>query len=396
MTAEPHIPARARAGVFPRPMLMAVVLALCTTLLLTELMPRYEPGLLRMEHTLADVRTSMLSERLATQHPSVAVVGITDQTLNDFKTRLPIDRHLLARLIDAIDAAEAKAIGLDVLFYRTTPADNEDMLIDAIRRARAKVVLAGADERLGLTQPQIARQSAFLADTGRSAGYVNLATERDWVVRFKAQPARGLQFPKSFAGLLAEAGGGPASSTHRRIAWLREPLDGSDTFLTIPAEALLGPAGDPLVARARDGLKGKLVIIGGLLPDVDQHLTPLTSITHEPMAGALIHAHILAELIDGRSVDQLEVGSIGLRLGLAFLAGFGFLIGWRYRLKRKGILLGSLATIVILVVDTIVFWQLRIILPIVLALSAWFIGEFCGHWLGKWLGHRPRSMWFQQ
>jgi CHASE2 domain-containing sensor protein len=138
------------------------------------------------------------------------------------------------------------------------------------------------------------------------------------------------------------------------------------------------------------------VIIGGLLPDVDQHLTPLTSITHEPMAGALIHAHILAELIDGRSVDQLEVGSIGLRLGLTFLAGFGFLIGWRYRLKRKGILLGSLATIVILVVDTIVFWQLRIILPIVLALSAWFIGEFCGHWLGKWLGHRPRTMWFQQ
>jgi CHASE2 domain-containing sensor protein len=102
-------------------------------------------------------------------------------------------------------------------------------------------------------------------------------------------------------------------------------------------------------------------------------------------------------MVDHRSVNQLEVDSLTLRLGLAFLAGFGFLIGWRYRLQRKGILLSSLATIVILALDTLVFWQARIILPIVLALLAWFIGEFSGHWLGKWLGHRPRrAVWFQR
>ena len=55
----------------------------------------------------------------------------------------------------------------------------------------------------------------------------------------------------------------------------------------------------------------------------------------------------------------------------------------------------ALATVVILAVDTIVFWQWRIILPIVLALLAWFMGEFAGHNLGRWLGHRPeRSVWF--
>jgi len=61
-----------------------------------------------------------------------------------------------------------------------------------------------------------------------------------------------------------------------------------------------------------------------------------------------------------------------------------------------GILLGSLATVVILTVDTIVFWQFRIILPIVLALLAWFIGEFVGHYAGRWLGPRApsASMWF--
>ena len=149
-----------------------------------------------------------------------------------------------------------------------------------------------------------------------------------------------------------------------------------------------------MVQAAREQLKDKIVVVGGLLPDVDQHLTPLTSRSNETMSGTLIHAQMVAELVDGRSVGQLEVDSLPARLGLAFLAAFGFLIGWRYRLRRKGILLSSLATIVILVLDGVVFWQARIILPIVLALLSWFIGEFSGHWLGKWLGHRPvRSKW---
>ena len=392
MTAEPNV--HTRAGLFPRPVLLAVLLALVTTLLLSDLMPQYAPGLLRIEHAMGDVRTALLSDRLASQHPRVAIIGITDQTLNDYKARLPIDRQLLAKLVTAIDDAGAAAIGIDILFYRTAAADNEDMLIDAIRKARAKIVLAAADERLGLTRAQSDRQLAFFAMTGRPAGFVNLATERDWVVRFKAQPAPGSRFPKSFAALLAEADGVTPATTHRRIAWLREPIDGSDTFLTIPAETLLLPAGDPLVQAAREQLKDKIIIVGGLLPDVDQHLTPLTSRSNEMMSGTAIHAQMVAELVDGRSVGQLEVDSLPTRLGLAFLAAFGFLIGWRYRLKRKGILLSSLATIVILALDSVVFSQARIVLPIVLALLSWFIGEFSGHWLGKWLGHRPvRSTW---
>jgi adenylate cyclase len=395
MTAEPQHHARGRAALFPRPLLIAVVVALLATLLLADLMPRYAPGLLRLEHGMADVRTALLSDQLPTQHPRVAVVGISDQTLNDYKARLPIDRLLLAKLVDALNAAGVAAIGIDMLFYRTAAADNEDVLIDAIRRSRARVVLAVADERLQLTPVQSERQSAFIAAAGCAAGFANLATERDWVVRFKAQAAPGSRFAKSFAELLAEAAGVTPDMSHRRIAWLRQPADGSDTFLTIPAETLLLAAGDPMLAAARASLKDKVVILGGVLPDVDQHLTPLTSRGGETMPGALIHAQILAELVDGRSVTQLEVGSPLLRLGLAFLTGFGFLIGWRYRLRRKGILLSSLATIVILVLDTLTFWQVRIIMPIVLALLAWFIGEFTGHWLGKWLGPRPANKaWF--
>jgi CHASE2 domain-containing sensor protein len=113
------------------------------------------------------------------------------------------------------------------------------------------------------------------------------------------------------------------------------------------------------------------------------------------MSGAVVHAHIAAALLDGRNVYQLEANSLQLRLGLAVLAAIGFLIGWRYRLKRQGILLSSLATVVIIAIDTLAFWQSRIILPIVLALLAWFMGEFTGHWMGRWLGYRPeRTRWF--
>lgn len=395
MAADRRSRAEVDGAVFPRPVLLAAIVAVLASFVLVDLVPRYAPGLLRFEYAMGDFRTSLLSDQLPSQHPHVAVIGITDDTLNDYKMRLPIDRALLARVVDAIDAAGAKVIGLDLLFYRTAPADNEEMLIDALKRARAKVVLAAADERLGLTPPQMAKQAEFFAKVGRPAGYANLATERDWFVRFKALPAPGTRFPKSFARQLVESGGYAPADDTRRIAWLREPVDGSDTFRTVPAEALLGPAEDPAVKAARAGLEDKIVIVGGLFPDLDQHLTPLSMQMRQKMAGAVIHAHIAAELIDGRNIYQLEVNSMALRLGLAALTAFGFVIGWTYRLKRQGILLSSLATIVIVAIDTFAFWHSRIILPIVLALLAWFIGEFGGHWLGRWLGRRPdRTRWF--
>ena len=74
------------------------------------------------------------------------------------------------------------------------------------------------------------------------------------------------------------------------------------------------------------------------------------------------------------------------RLALLVVAGLAFLIGWRFRFTSQGLLLGSLATVAIIALDTFVFWRWRIILPIVLALLAWFLGEFTGRYIGRWLG----------
>ena len=45
----------------------------------------------------------------------------------------------------------------------------------------------------------------------------------------------------------------------------------------------------------RAGLKDKIVIIGGVFPDIDRHLTPLTASASELQPGALIHAQIAAQ-----------------------------------------------------------------------------------------------------
>jgi adenylate cyclase len=378
---------RRRHALFPQPLLLSAVFALLATLLLAEVLPRFAPGLLRFDHAMGDFRIAYLSDRLPSQHPQVAIVRVNDETLKDLKVRQPIDRALLARIVDAIDAAGAKAIGVDFLFTQVTPPDNEEALIDALKRANAKVVLAAADDRVGLSKAQADRQAQFIAATGRPAGYVNLATERDWMVRFKARPSRGTSYPKSFASVLAESAGVPGSESGR-VPWLLDPLDGSDAFLTVPAELLLKGPDDQGARLARAGLKDKLVIIGSWFPDIDRHLTPFSVMAGELQPGALLHANMLAGVLDRRHVVQLETNSLIVRLELIVIAALAFLVGWRTRTKPQGLLLGSAATVAIIAVDTFVFWYWRIILPFVLALMAWFLGEFAGHYLGKWLGPR--------
>ena len=382
------------AGIIRRvlPLFLSALFALGSTLALAELVPTYAPGLLRFEHSLGDARTAYLADRLPSQHPRVAIVGITDETVQDLSARLPIDTDLLTRLVQAIDAAGAGVIGLDLLFTRFASTPAEERFVRVLRDARARVVLAAVDERVGLSATQAARHKAFLAAVGRPSGFVNLATERDWVIRFKALPALDGAYPKSFARALAEEGGATRFSTSPRIAWLGPPADGTDAFLTIPGEVLLGPAASPLARATLAGLKDKIVIVGGMFPDIDRHVTPLSSRTNERTPGALIHAHITAEYVDGRSVGEPDARLLAIRIVLALLAGAGFLAGWRFRHTHKGLLAGSVATSLIIVVDIFVFWQFRIILPLVLALMAWFLGEFSGHYLGSWLGERKAKV----
>jgi len=109
-----------------------------------------------------DWRTALFSRTEPQTRKDIALVLIGDRSLARYPYQLPMDRGLLAQIVRTLDAAGAKAIGLDIIFDRAT--DKDDILIDAIRGSKAPVVLGAIDSRLtGIEPENLAFQRAFLS-----------------------------------------------------------------------------------------------------------------------------------------------------------------------------------------------------------------------------------------
>lgn len=337
------------------------------------------PVLLRVEHQTSDWRTALLSDRQTDLHPDVAVVLISEDTLADYPYFLPVDRGLLAKIVRALDAAGVRAMGLDFYFTKRTESQKDEALIAALHEAKAKIVLGAIDERGKLTLAEREFQRRMLEAAGRPAGFLNLSIERDTAVRYRAQSARNSKMPQSFAALLAEAAGAPREMAQQRIAWLLPPPGQAQPFLTIDVDALFPgtKAHEEAVARGDiEKLKNKVVLVGGDLFTFDRHVTPLVALGGEKMLGVFIHAHILAQLIDGRAFYELPTDLV--RLILIAVALLAVMLGWLFGARHFYLVGWSTATAVLIAADAVVFSQFRIILPFTLLLVAWVLGAVAG------------------
>lgn len=342
------------------------------------------PGLLRLEASSADFRTTLLSDRIAEPHPDIAIVAISDETLAPFAVKSPIDRDLLGKLVQAIDAAQPRAIGLDVFFVRRTEEEKDRTLQAALRNAKAPVVLAALDERVRITPEQRIYHDAFIAATGRRAGYIQLQFDRDGVIRSIAAPASDKRYPDSFPLLLARAVLADAMPQEGRIAWLQQVgkagwfprivnWNGKTPFTMIKAEDVLDPRRADLAPR----LKGRIVLIGADFAYVDRHRTPLTIWNGEEAAGISVHAQVIAQLIDRRSIAELSPNRARL---VAFALGvIGALLGWRYFRRRFDFLGWSIAAGGLTAIDAFVFSNFRVIVPFMMFMLAWFSAVMAGH-----------------
>ena len=341
--------------------------------------PNFWPALTKLDHWTADWRTAYLSPRPATQNARVAIVAIGDETLRNYASS-PIDRGLLASIVTAVDQAGAQVIGLDILFLKQTEAAKDEQLIQAIRNAKATVVLGALDERGDLLPFQREFQGAFLAKAGQRTGYLNLRQENDDVVRYTASPnpAGGL-YPKSFARLLAEAGGAnSADDAGKPITWLLPPIDGKPEFLSIAAEKLL----DPKAAAETAALKGRVVLIGGVFPFRDRHRVPLSVRTHEDMPGVAIHATVVTGLLD-RRFNIVEISPLAVRVLLALLVSSSLAMGLALWRSTVVAFLGhGFAVALLLAIDAFCFTQLRLLLPFTLGVTAWVAGLSVGRLIG--------------
>jgi class 3 adenylate cyclase/CHASE2 domain-containing sensor protein len=285
------------------------------------LAPRWLPHLGAIESQIADLRAAALSAP-APQHPAVVVVAITEDTLAQLPYRSPVDRRFLARLLRTLDQARARAIGLDILFDQPTEAEKDDELRVVLGSLRAPVVVAYAGQGDRLTQRQTAYLGRYLSGIGK--GYATLVTDPiDGVVR-RLYPGRADDGAGGYvAGLAAALGaavGAPAPREAVPLAYRASPAAGTSPFRSFPAHAV------GLLPKA--WFAGKIVLVGADLPHSDRFPTPFAAAGGygETMPGVVVHAHALAQLLDGRRAPGLGLGgetafvAVVAVLGLALAA----------------------------------------------------------------------------
>ena len=370
------------------PSIPKLSLVVCLVCLLSASALLYAPlraEFLKIEPWTADWRTMVLSERTPRPHATVAVVIINKDSLTGYPYHSPTPRNLLTSVVKAVEAAEPAAIGLDIYFVRPTEPDNDQAFLRAVQERRSKIVLAAVNEsalQFGDSERQF--QKRFLADAGAPVGFLNLRRDRDEVVRYTSPPVAGSEYPESFALQVAKATLGPTaeqpfSPPTSRIAWLLRKDYTPDPFAVVLAHDLLPSAGQAKVAAARAQLRGKAVLIGNDRPYVDRHRTPFSVRAGDEMLGLLIHAHVTAQLLDGRSYSEL--GATAARVLVVTLAFIGFVLGWIFWQQRLDLTGRSVATVALVAIDALVYSEFRIILPFTLALTAWLIGVAGGHHL---------------
>jgi adenylate cyclase len=334
------------------------------------------------EHWSADLRTAHLSKQLATQHPRIALVYVTDETLERVPYAAPTDRQLLADLIRSIDAAGPKAIGLDFVLDRPTEPAKDDALLTAIRGAHAPIVLGAIDGGAPTTRAD-RFEDDFFGKAKRPVGHFFFGDHHqvlvisDNVVRTTASPTFRPEGRKSFAEVLADAASvHPTPPGSDYIAWLQPPKDGSETFLTLSADTILDNGTAAAKLPLADLLKDKIVLIGGNFFDRDQHLTPFSVVTEHRYPGVFIHAQILAQLLDGRSLGVLSEFWQFVLIALAACLGF-----WSGRRVGEQFLFVELASVAALILlGILAFSYLDLIFPYTGVLLAWLASASGGHY----------------
>jgi adenylate cyclase len=369
----------------------AVIVGACLAALAALL---YRPALevlLKTEHWTADWRTAFLSDRIAGLHSDIVVVVFNSDTLVGRPSALTVPRDLHGQVIQAIDAAGARAIGLDFYFVHPTQPEADRKFLEVLRTTKAPLVVGAANESADQFKDfQLAYQRTFTADSGRAVGYNNLRQDRDDVVRFTSTPIPNTAYPESLDARLVQVSGieprmRATSAPSRRIAWLWGGRQNPQPFLTIPAQDLLAASSDHKKIESLAQIAGKVVLTGIDLPYIDRFRTPLSIQTGTPMLGVMIHAQILAQIIDGRGLHDLS--HTGDLLILVVVALVGLVLGWHFWQRRANFLSLGAATAVLVGIDVATFSLFRTVLPLTLALYAWFVAVTAGHHLRKlWQG----------
>ncbi len=263
-----------------------------------------------------DSRTALLRSFLPlTVNNDVRLVGIDDQTLNEWDEPLVLWHNRLAALFDAIAIAKPKLVVLDLAlpsksFDKFLPNADKNLTRSlASLRGAAPVILGITADREGNF---ISPMPDYLAAAGlQSNGYVLWKSDADGVVRkFTEQlGAHGENVPTLTGGALRAIGLVPVEGF---VDYTR-----GDAFGYVPMQKITS-----LNAKDRTGwideLSGKIIIVGSALAfddSVPQAANLAAWQTPSEPAGMILHAQAIRSHLAGTMITQLP-------RGLAFLIAF--------------------------------------------------------------------------
>lgn len=303
---------------FVRRLALREWLMLFISLLVLALAVGWQNGLGRLDQSLYDFFVSIDSKPV---REDIIIVAIDDYSLSQLG-RWPWSRTMHADLINKLNKAKPRAIGLDVILSETEPpqADGsrpgDKKLTAALmqsKRAVLPVVMttAGRGLTIGLPIPEF-------ADAAHALGHINLEHDTDGVVRsvFLYEGQNGKVWPH-FAAALLETGENIQYSgattppvktftpslidTVQRGDQIYIPFDGSiGHFQSVPYVSVLrGEVADEFFTD-------KYVLVGATaLGMADSYPTPVSG-NSGAMPGIEINAHVLASLLDG---DNIRIAS---------------------------------------------------------------------------------------
>ena len=261
------------------------------------------------ERALYDSRAAMMAEHVA-QDPRIVMITYTDETVFNTGLRSPLDRSLLTAALANIDAMGAKAIGIDILY--DAPRPDDDALKAQLRAMRTPTWLAYLSQSENPTTIQFQQQEfldAFLADVTTAntrATSVRFRTDADGVIRNWPDRPKGL--PTLMANALAPVD--KAHADYQGNIRFRLPVAANENeeegvFANIPIDVFAVPMDDETRAGFAELVRGRYVLIGADIVDNDLFSTPLSRLPdlqtgeREQMIGLEVHAHMLAQQLDG-------------------------------------------------------------------------------------------------
>lgn len=295
------------------------------------------------ERGLYDLRFKTSAQVVEQPDQRITLVVYNDETLRDLGKRSPLDRRTLARALQVIDRMQPRAIGIDILIDQAQPEDEE--LIAAFRGMRTPTYLAFATNAANPDQVEAWQEEwmrGFFARVGRSRlrpVSIRLGPDQaDGVIRRWTASDPRLDIPL-LANAMAPAHPEFAGYTGAVDFVRAPPYRDARRFPKLQIDALAALADIPpetageLLRGFSDQIRGRYILIGGDIRDLDDYETPMTRFGLLTTKGIEVHAQMLAQQLDGRMRAAVPPWTLWLAAILLVVAGgltAAFdLAGWR-------------------------------------------------------------------